>query len=271
MTFNKEKTAVKQWHDGIDGLLFETKTGSLNWYSFTKIFVMLFDKDWNGLIVQKLNGGLVFVRNQHVSINPNAYTYLTNPNVGFQHFIDITYCGKSSYSALQLVSDNHGNTLASNRINLVYVDMETRKSMHLPEFFCEAVIKSHPLSKANQKFDLKEFTCPVDYFKMDITVVYTDLDTNGHATQTSYIRHVLNTFIAGGGSTVLGSLTINDILTMQEFRSSYESEANLGDKLVVKVWYDKYTGLHAHIVDKINPEKVFVRANLGVGNIVAKL
>ncbi|XP_033124568.1 uncharacterized protein LOC117122904 [Anneissia japonica] len=253
---------VDQWHQSIDSLFFRTKTGSLNWYSLAEIFVNLYNEDCEDLAVENriLQDGFGFLRTQTLKINPKVYQYMTQPNVKIHHTIDLVNCGRSSYAAVQHIADNLGDVLVSNFPIVVYVDKETRKSAPLPEYFRKAVKKTIPLNR----FTFKAHVCSLKYFQMKVTVVYTDLDNYGHATQTSYIRHVFNAFVAAAESRALGNISVEDIFSAQELRFSFEAESKLGSSYIVKVWNDKSSGLHAQIVAEVNHEKIIFQAFVAV-------
>ena len=152
----------------------------------------------------------------------------------------IVYIGTSSLTiALTMFDYKTGVQLCSCLLSFVYVDIASRKSVKLPTWFRESVSKIPHLQNARPAPRFGDFSVPPNIYKYNVKALHSDIDYNGHVTQSVYVKWCND---AGTDAAVNGfyfdfqeNISNYDIEKMEV---SYIGEVLVNDEIVVGTWQE---------------------------------
>ena len=153
----------------------------------------------------------------------------------------LVYVGNSSFSVDITVSDfKTGATLCSFLISMVYIDISTRKPMPLPVWLMEAASKVPRLQCALPAPRFGAFSLPPDMYKYNVKVFHSDIDYNGHAIWSVYVKWCVDAGTDAAENAFYRDFKGNILnYDVEKMEVQYMGEVLVNEEIVVGTWQEE--------------------------------
>ena len=164
---------------------------------------------------------------------------------------------RSSFSVLAQIVDRESNkTLAQCQRQLVYIDTATRRALPLPDSYRQN-FTADPAGEPS-RIPVLEIRGRGRYFRHDLRVQHSDIDSYRHVNQSVYLRYCLDAAATASSDGMLEYFE-GDVMGRKLRRADmlYKGECTAGDDLMVCVWEDKNEQNEMHFLIFKEEEVVF--------------
>ena len=153
--------------------------------------------------------------------------------------VHIGSIGRSSFSSVVEIYDANSNELfAKNVVEFVSVDMKTRKSTPLPDWFIDKYANVLSGTKLTLPKLLQSQSDLIANYSTKVKVSYLDIDSLGHVNFTTYIKYAMQAAMeASANGTFNGLFKVPHMdYIAKNITVSYLGECKVGDVLDINVW-----------------------------------
>ena len=153
----------------------------------------------------------------------------------------LVYVGNSSLTLDLSVSDfKTGVHLCSCLLSFIYIDISTRKPVKLPVWFTEPASKIPDLQNAPPVPRFGAFSLPPDMYKYNVKVFHSDIDYNGHATWSAYLKWCVDAGTDAAENAFYRDFKGNILnYDVEKMEVQYMGEVLVNEEIVVGTWQEE--------------------------------
>lgn len=207
-------------------------------------------------------------------VNNIRYSSYFGYNTPIKSTIFVSDVGKTSICVtVQTCDAKTGVTLMTNITKLVAVSRSTRKPMPVGGEDLKGTEKHFEIFPRKTIDRRKLQPIPANAFSLTVTALHSDGDTNGHVTQTSYVKWSSDGASLAAVRKHLKNFTRHiELYPWRSIEKHHFGEALVGDELLVSVWEDESNEKQLHVTIERNRKVIFTMdLTVGDGPVTAVL